>query len=431
MKAETEHRADYREQLERLLASRVFHNADSLRRLLGYLGERSLNGTGGELKEYTVGVEAFGKSADYNPREDSSVRMQTGKLRQKLEEYYRAEGAADPVRVSFPKGGFQLLFHTESAAQLELDAPASPALPAHAEAIRKWQLCSLALAVLLAATVALAARWRTQPAAPAAEWETRAWTPEMALFWQSYLESNRPILLSLGTPLFTHVDNFVFLRDTRLHEWEEARQSELLRKLQAGLPNSAPAPNYGYTGVGEATATVLLYKSFLAGRREPQIKRSNQLSWEDIANNNLIFAGSHKYNRHLRDLPGARAFTIESGTVRNLQPAAGESATYGSLGKPPEPLAECYALVSRFPGLHGHGEITVLESPRTEGAWGSAIYLTSADHVKDLVSRLRQPSSQIAGQLSEKLPGAFQVLIKVNIQTQVPVQISYVTHRVL
>ncbi|MGH8703739.1 MAG: hypothetical protein ACREVR_21515, partial [Burkholderiales bacterium] len=316
-------------------------------------------------------------------------------------------------------------------------APAAPALPAQTDAVRKWQLCSLALLVLLVATAGvLAARWRMQPAAPApAEWEVRAWTPEMALFWQPYLESNRPVLLSLGTPLFTHVDNFIFLRDTRLHEWEEARQSELLRNLQAGLPNSAPAPNYGYTGVGEATATMLLYKSFLAGRREPQLKRSNQLSWEDIANNNLIFVGSHKYNRHLRDLPVARAFTIESGTVRNLQPAAGESAIYGSLGKPTETLTECYALVSRFPGLHGHGEITVLESPRTEGAWGAAIYLSSADHVKDLVNRLRQPSDrmadQMADQMAQKLPGAFQVLIKVNIQTQVPVQISYVTHRVL
>ncbi len=263
MMAEMEHRADYREQIERLLASRVFHNADSLRRLLGYLGERSLNGAGGELKEYTVGVEAFGKSADYNPREDSSVRVQMSKLRQKIEEYYRAEGAADPVKVSLPKGGFEVFFHTEPAAQAEPAALVAPAPPHHADAVRKWQLCSLALLVLLAAAIVMAMRWRMQVAAPApiSEWEAGAWTPEMAVFWQSYLESRRPVLLSLGTPLFTHVDNFIFLRDTRLHEWEQARQSEHLGNLQAGLPNSAPAPHYGYTGVGEATATVRLIAS--------------------------------------------------------------------------------------------------------------------------------------------------------------------------
>jgi len=83
--------------------------------------------------------------------------------------------------------------------------------------------------------------------------------------------------------------------------------------------------------------------------------------------------------------------------------------------------------ISRFPGLHGRGEITIIESPATEGAWGAAIYLTSADHVTDLMNRLRQQ----AGQMAQKLPSAFQVLIKVNIQTQVPVQISYVTHRTL
>ncbi|MGH9846891.1 MAG: hypothetical protein ACREEM_49975, partial [Blastocatellia bacterium] len=330
MRTETETRVDYQEQLERLLASQVFHNADSLRRLLGFLGERSLHGAGGELKEYTVGVEAFGKSADYNPQADASVRVQAGKLRQKLEEYYRTEGAADPVKVSFPKGGFELFFHTEPGAQFESAAPFSAAPPAQSGTVRKWQFCSLALLVLLVAAVALAVRWRMQIVrpAPAAEWEAGAWTPEMAAFWQPYLESSRPVLLSLGTPLFARFEGG-FFRDSTLNEWEEARRSPRLRELQTILQEREPAPSYIYTGVGEATALLLLHKSFLAARREPQIKRSNLLSWEDIANNNLIFVGSHKYNRHLRDLPVTRAFVIDGGEIRNLHPASGESASYG------------------------------------------------------------------------------------------------------
>ena len=429
MGTETENRADYREQIERLLASHVFHNADSLRRLLGYLGEKSLGGVGGELKEYTVGVEAFGKSADYNPQADASVRVQASKLRQKLEEYYRTEGAADAVRVSFPKGGFQLFFHAEPMAQ---PAPVASTLPAPSTAIRKWQLCSLALVVLLAAAVALAVRWRLQVVAPAptATWEASAWTPEIAAFWQPYMQSDRPILLSLGTPLFARFEGS-FFRDTALNEWEDLQRSPRLRELQTSSQGPELTPSYIYVGVGEATALLLLHKSLLAARREPQIKRSNLLSWEDIANNNLIFVGSHKYNRHLRDLPVTRAFVIDGGEIRNLRPASGESASYGRLRNADRSLVECHALISRFPGLHGRGAITIIESPATEGAWAAAAYLTSAEHVKDLVSRLRQPSGQLAEKLAEKLPGAFQVLIKVNIQTQVPVQISYITHRVL
>lgn len=62
-----------------------------LKRLLDYLARQALEDNGGDLKEYTVGIGAFGKGPDYDPKTDSSVRVQAGKLRQKLDEYYRTE----------------------------------------------------------------------------------------------------------------------------------------------------------------------------------------------------------------------------------------------------------------------------------------------------------------------------------------------------
>jgi len=100
-----------RAQLERLLGSRTFETSEVQRTLLVYLAEKSLTGGADRLKEYIVGLEALHKpEASYDPRADSSVRVQTGHLRRKLLEYYQIEGADDPIQVSLPKGGFKLVF---------------------------------------------------------------------------------------------------------------------------------------------------------------------------------------------------------------------------------------------------------------------------------------------------------------------------------
>src|SRR5689334_5541363 len=67
-----------------------------------------LSGEADQLKEYSVGIDALGKPATYDPRHDSTVRIQVGRLRQKLAEYYRTEGKDDLLIVDLPKGRFKL-----------------------------------------------------------------------------------------------------------------------------------------------------------------------------------------------------------------------------------------------------------------------------------------------------------------------------------
>lgn len=97
---------DVQAELERILASKGFAGAGRLSRLLRYLVERTLAGEGDRLKEYAVGVEAFDRDEKYDPRIDSIVRVEAGRLRTKIDEYYASEGAADSVRISLPRGGY-------------------------------------------------------------------------------------------------------------------------------------------------------------------------------------------------------------------------------------------------------------------------------------------------------------------------------------
>src|SRR6202008_1064013 len=93
-------------QVQRIISSKALKGSELHRNLLTYLADKSLSGDALQLKEYTVGLDVFGKPASYDPQQESVVRMHLGRLRQKLAEYYRTEGVDDPVVVEVPKGGF-------------------------------------------------------------------------------------------------------------------------------------------------------------------------------------------------------------------------------------------------------------------------------------------------------------------------------------
>src|SRR5581483_7275058 len=95
-------------EVERILDSNTFRNSEALRRLLRFLADKRLAGEADQLKEYSVGIDALGKPPSYDPRQDSTVRIQVGRLRQKLAEYYRTEGKRNPLIIDLPKGRFKL-----------------------------------------------------------------------------------------------------------------------------------------------------------------------------------------------------------------------------------------------------------------------------------------------------------------------------------
>src|SRR3954451_11695998 len=86
-------------QVDAILASEALRNRESLRRLLRFLADHTIAGSADSLKEYTVGMAVFGKPERYDPQVDPSARVHLGKLRQKLDEYYRTEGQSDPLIV--------------------------------------------------------------------------------------------------------------------------------------------------------------------------------------------------------------------------------------------------------------------------------------------------------------------------------------------
>src|ERR1700722_6340208 len=115
-------REQYLAQIDRLVNSHVLHGSESLCKLLRYLAEHALDHPGSSLKEYQIATEVFGRSPSFDPQSDSTIRVQAGRLRLKLAEYYGSEGAADPLVVKIPKGSYHLTFEARSLQPKPIDS---------------------------------------------------------------------------------------------------------------------------------------------------------------------------------------------------------------------------------------------------------------------------------------------------------------------
>jgi TolB-like protein len=141
-------------QLERILASPGFASADRASRFLRYVVERTVAGEGDQLKEYVIGRAVFDRGEDYDPRIDSIVRVEAGRLRSKIDEYYAGPGRNDSLLIQFRRGSYAPAFESR-------ERETAPALASPAATIGKRSRFARNLALLGAGFVVLAlAAWR-------------------------------------------------------------------------------------------------------------------------------------------------------------------------------------------------------------------------------------------------------------------------------
>ena len=101
-----------RAQLMKVLDSADFDASERNRSFLGYVVEEALSGRTARIKAYTIATSVFGRGADFDPQLDSIVRIEAGRLRRSLDNYYLREGADDPVRIVIPKGTYVPTFQS-------------------------------------------------------------------------------------------------------------------------------------------------------------------------------------------------------------------------------------------------------------------------------------------------------------------------------
>ena len=114
--------ARVRAQLSRILTSATFTDAGRASSFLRFIVEHALDGRPSEIKESVIAVEVLGRSPSFDSKTDPIVRVEAGRLRDRLREYYDRHGPADDVLISVPKGGYVPEFS-------ERQPPAQPQIP--------------------------------------------------------------------------------------------------------------------------------------------------------------------------------------------------------------------------------------------------------------------------------------------------------------
>ena len=93
-------------QLDRVLSSSAFADAERASSFLRFIVERKLDGRAVEIKESVIAMEVLGRTPSFDSKSDPIVRVEAGRLRDRLDSYYQSEGGEDPVLIALPKGRY-------------------------------------------------------------------------------------------------------------------------------------------------------------------------------------------------------------------------------------------------------------------------------------------------------------------------------------
>jgi TolB-like protein len=162
------------EQLHRILGSKLFVSSHRSQDFLRYVVDRSLAGS--SPKEYAIAVDVFERGVDYDPSVDATVRVEAGRLRARLREYYESEGKSDPVCISIPKGSYAAVFSvrelkTETRPPLQASVPVLVALTPTESTVQRalpWRTVAMGgvIVLLLSLSVWQWHRYRAQKNTP-------------------------------------------------------------------------------------------------------------------------------------------------------------------------------------------------------------------------------------------------------------------------
>jgi len=404
-------------QIDRILRSESFRNTEALRRLLRFLADRLAAGDVEPLKEYSVGVDGLGKPPDYDPRSDSSVRIQVGRLRQKLAEFYRTEGMSDPLIVEVPKGYFKLTLMPRSI-EPGIDRPAVSATRPN-----PWLLRGLIAALIAAVSWAGIASFQLLRERQASSVFRSMWTPQLEQLWEPFLSAQRPVIVAIEDPPFAQFAGAGVYREIALNTWEGIENSPRVQAIRKLLGNPEMTPSRYYAPVGEVSAAFLLGR-FL-GPRVPALSLSlvTDLSWPQLASHNVVYVGASVFfTDRFNSLPGAidLDYDYASGGIKNAHPSPGELEFYPERSRDASETGELYAIVTHAPGPSGSGEITSFTSMRTPGRLGAVQWFADAASASELVGKMRNAAGQ--------MPRYYQVLLRVKFKDSVPTQTTYVLH---
>jgi hypothetical protein len=246
---------------------------------LRYLANRAIHDPAAAIREHEIATEVFGRSEGFDPRIDSTVRVNIARLRAKLIEYYNGPGADDRITIELPKGSYTLVFHPRLVeTEPEIAVPpviTTPAIrvepsPRSNRLVSIALVCMTGIAAVLAVSLWVERSGRSESRTTAETDDTRS----LRRFWGMLLTGpNDP--------------------------WVVFSNATFVGRPATGMRYFVPSRDSGrevvdfYTGIGEVLGIHALDRTFALLNRSVRVKRGGLLSLDDVETTTLSLSGRH------------------------------------------------------------------------------------------------------------------------------------------
>ncbi len=304
--------AAVRAALTRVLQSPGFRTSRRSQDFLRYVVERTLEGQAESLKERTIGIDVFGRSAEYDPSDDATVRVKAGEVRKRLGVYYATEGQQDEIRIELPHGTYVPEFiHVESHVLASDVVHPREVVKPHRPT---WTI--LAAIVLVALAISALAWWKMRPASTVVD-----------QFWGPVLKGSAPVLLSAAyVPVYGVDPGMAPERPTRFEDF-------ILLTDQ-------------FVGGGDLIAVARISDMLNRMHRAYRVKIGSDVSFQDLRAAPTVLIG-YSYTRW-RDISKELRFFIDAERRPRMVTDYGKPTEWSLPDLPPDRRTnEDYAIVTR------------------------------------------------------------------------------------
>jgi len=377
----------HRDLIERVSNADALQNSRRLRELLVFLCDWSANHPGEAPTEEQVGVAVFGRTPGFDTGADSIVRVQISCLRRKVKEYFRAEGAAEPIVLDLPTRSYAPVFRPRQESQARPDDP----LPA-AEA--RWKRAFFGLSAVVLVLV-VAGGWlvwdnaRLRSSLP----PDYGQTPLRDHFWMELFRNGLPtqVVVSDAASMvvadaFTHLPS---LFDYRSRNYPRTLIDSDVRDPAARGVLARVSPAY-LTTVQDTRIAAQLWRILPPLGIAPHIVYARDFNFQPELPGNLILVGHKKANPWTEAFEQSLNFRYawEPGPptrvrLLNMAPRAGEQPFYDLRF-----AAYGYSVVARVPRPAGNGTVLLLDGTdmgSVEAGWD---LLSTEQQLKEFYRRL-------------------------------------------
>lgn len=418
-----------REELRRILESKLFANSPKKIRFLEFVAEQTFIGHGEKLNEYLIGVEVYERGVDFNPQKDPIVRVQAHEIRRLLKKYYEEDGKTSPIRMEFPAGHYIPIFSRvmDQARDEEIQSQATAS--GRRESDRRPSLLTIALAILcVVLAAALTLTWINRRAASPVK---NGSLPESLLwFWQPFLPPS-------DAPMIT-IPNHPLLRAA--HDGDSAQTLASGHEIpKSSLPEFRDTIHFhelkrfvfvpsltDFTSVGETLGVVNLCEMFSGVGQKCRVQQSRLVNLDEIKNDNAILLGGNQAWSG-RVFLNKEGFQFQGGVIFNRNPQPGEQAVYKpEFDAVTNQLTRDYALVLMLPNETKDKRILLIYGIYTQGSQAAIEYLTNPERMAELRNALLDTTPD-----HKTIPPYFQLLLTTTVENAVPGKSSLVAVRVI